>query len=80
MANQTGIKWAFFDQPTLDLLLAPVSKGANATTDSLGKLLLPITNSQLAPNGIGYISIGNSNGTINQLPSPLAFSGTVLLP
>jgi hypothetical protein len=76
-ADLTGLNWAFFDQKTPDLLVAPVAKGANGTTDANGILVLGISGTTLLPGSIGWLIVSNSDGTINT--NYIAFSGPVMV-
>ena len=78
LPSQTSIGWAFFDQPSPGLLLAPTSKGIGASSDASAVINLPIVGSSLATNGLGYVTLSNTDGTLTG-PS-LAFSATVKLP
>lgn len=78
-ANLSGLKWAFFDQVTPDLFVAPVDKGNNGSTDGSGVLSLALTNTSLAVGGVGWLVITNSDGTTTQSPVPKSFSAPVVL-
>lgn len=78
-ASLTGLKWAFFDQVTPDLFLAPVAKGAIETTDGSGVLVIPITGTSLIAGQTGWLTITNSNGSASQSPAHKAFSGPAVL-
>lgn len=73
-ANLTNMKWAFFDQASPDLLLAPVAKGAVETTNGSGVLVLDITGSTLLPGAVGYVIFSNTDGTVAQ-SNMVAFAG-----
>ena len=75
-ANLTGLRWAFFDQATPDLFLAPVDQGTGETTDALGNLVIPIA-TNLTIGEIGWLSVSDSDGTITQSPAHKAFAGPV---
>ena len=76
-ANLTGLKWAFFDQSTPDLLAAPTSKGAVETTDASGVLVLNIAGTSLAPGAVGWLVVSDSDGTVGMTHK--AFSGPVVV-
>jgi hypothetical protein len=78
-ASLTGLKWAFFDQVTPDLFLAPVAKGAVETTNASGVLVIPITGTSLIAGQTGWLTITNSNGSASESPAHKAFSGPVVL-
>lgn len=73
-SNLTGLKWAFFDQMP-GSFTAPVVQGAVETTDASGVLVLNITGTTLLPSAVGWLTITNSNGTVNT--SDYTFSGPV---
>jgi len=75
-ANLTGLRWAFFDQATPDLFLAPVDQGTGETTDALGNLVIPVA-TNLTIGEIGWLSVSDSDGTITQSPAHKAFAGPV---
>ena len=76
-ANLTGLKWAFFDQSTPDLLAAPTAKGAVETTDASGVLVLNIAGTSLAPGAVGWLVVSDSDGTVGMTHK--AFSGPVVV-
>lgn len=77
-ANLTGLKWAFFDQATPDVLSVPASQGLAGSTDASGVLTLAVTTS-LPVGGVGWLTISDSDGTTSQSPAESAFSGPVLV-
>lgn len=76
-ASLTGLKWAFFDQVTPDLFVAPTAKGAIETTDGSGVLVIPVTGTSLIAGQTGWLTVTNSDGTVSQSPAHKAFSGPV---
>lgn len=64
VANLTGLKWAWHDQPTPDLFTTgPTDKGSAEVTDSLGVIVIPLPNSGKTASGqVGHIEITNSDG------------------
>jgi lysophospholipase L1-like esterase len=72
----TGLKWAFWEGITPDLLTAPVSKGSAGSTNSSGVIVLSV-NTLLASGGIGWLVVTNSDGTTTQSPVEKCFSGPV---
>ena len=60
--NLTGLKWAWFDQATPDLFLAPTDKGANESTDGSGNLVVEIPNSTLNSGQTGWLTVTDSDG------------------
>jgi hypothetical protein len=62
-ASLTGLRWAFFDQVTPDVLSAPVAKGAGATTDASGNFSVSITGTTLLAGAVGFLIIDNTDGT-----------------
>lgn len=74
-ANLSGLRWAWFDQATPDLFMAPTDNGTIETTDASGVLSIPLPNSQLAAGGIGWLIVTNSTGDPTVVHS--AFSGPV---
>lgn len=75
-ANVTGLRWAFFDQPTPDALASPTAKGSNASTNASGLLSLSIAGTALPPGGTGWLVVSNSNGSAAGTHS--AFAGPVI--
>lgn len=76
-ASLTGLKWAFFDQPTPDAFLAPVAKGTTESTDGSGVIVVSITGTDLDAGANGYLIVTDSDGTITQDPPAKRFAGTV---
>lgn len=62
LANATGLRCSFFDQPLPDSFLAPVYRTATATTNSSGVLSLTLTGSALASGAVGWLDVTNSDG------------------
>jgi hypothetical protein len=73
----TGLKWAFFDQVTLDALHAPVARGVGALTDGNGVLTVNVTGTSLQPGQIGLLMFSDGDGTTGQVPPARAFVGPV---
>lgn len=78
-ASLTGLKWAFFDQPTPDLFAAPTAKGNGESTNGAGQLVLDITGTALVPGNSGWLDVTDSDGTTAQAPPAKAFSGPVVV-
>jgi hypothetical protein len=78
-ASIAGLKWAFFDQSTVDTLNAPTAKGTNGTTDGAGNLTLNITGTTLQPGHVGILAFSNGNGDVEQTPAARAFIGPVVV-
>ena len=79
-ANLSGLKWAFFDQATPDLLTAaPVARGAAGATDATGVFAVSIVGTALLAGQIGYLIVTNSNGTVTQGAALRAFAGPVVV-
>lgn len=79
-APQTGLsslKWAWFDQVTPDLFVAPTDKGSAESTDGSGALTISMPNSTKTSGQIGWLVVTNSDGTTTQSPAHRAFSGPV---
>jgi len=76
-ASLTGLKWAWFDQITPDLFVAPTDKGSVGSTNSSGVLALTLPNSTKTSGQIGWLVVTNSDGTTTQSPAHKAFSGPV---
>lgn len=79
VASLTGLKWAWFDQVTPDLFVAPTDKGAVETTDASGVLVLSLPNSALAAAAVGWLVVTDSDGTVGQSPIAKMFSGPVVV-
>lgn len=73
----TGIKWAFFDQTTLNALRAPTAQGINGATDGAGYMTLPITGTALQPGQVGVLAFSNSSGDVAQAPPASSFLSPV---
>ena len=75
-ASLTGLKWAWWDVATPNLITtAPTDKGSAGATDSSGDITLSLPGSALSIGGTGYLVITNSNGVATQTPAPWAFNG-----
>jgi hypothetical protein len=75
--NLAGLRYAWFDQPTLDLIGAPTDKGATETTDANGEILIPLPNSSLWVGDIGRLDVSDDTG--NPAINHKAFSGPVVV-
>ena len=75
LVNASGIDYAWFDQPRIRDLLAPVLKGSNGATDSSGVMTLTLTGSSLASGQAGTWLISDSDG--NPLTAHHFFGGPV---
>jgi hypothetical protein len=79
-ANLTNLKWAWFDQVTPNLFVAPTDKGSSGSTDANGLFSVTLVNTSLSFGGVGWLSITDSDGTTTQSPvrkiaaGPLAIS------
>jgi hypothetical protein len=78
-AGLTGLKWAFFDQLTLDQFRAPSAQGVGASTDGSGHLTVNITGTSLQPGQVGILAFSDGNGDIAQTPPASAFLGPVMV-
>lgn len=63
-ASLTGLKWAWFDQTTPDLFLAPTDKGAVESSDVVGLMRVELPNSSKLPGQVGCLVVTNSDGTV----------------
>lgn len=61
LANLTGLKVSFYDEPTPDLHTAPRFKTANETTDANGVMTFTVQ-STLAPGGSGNVVVLMADG------------------
>lgn len=77
--NLTNLKWAFFDQATPNLFVAPTQVGVTGTTDATGKFIVALTNTSLTVGGVGWLSISNSDGTTTQNPAAKGFGAPVVV-
>jgi hypothetical protein len=76
-ASETGLLWAWFDEITPDLFVAPTDQGDAGATDGSGVLTLLIPNSVKTDGQIGWLIVTDSDGTTTQSPAHKAFSGPV---
>ncbi len=76
-ASLTGLKWAWFDQVTPNLFVAPTDKGAAATTNASGVMTVTLTNTAKTAGQVGWLVVTDSDGTVAQSPSAKAFAGPV---
>lgn len=77
LANLTGIRWSWSDNPLEGTGAAKTDYGTGETTDASGYLQVPINNSTLSSGGIGRLSYDTSDGTTTQSPSPRGWAGPV---
>jgi hypothetical protein len=75
LANQLGLRWAWFDQSTPDQFSQPTDRGADGATDGFGVLSLAIGNSVLVSGETGWLIVTNSDGALGV--QHMAFSGPV---
>lgn len=76
-ASLTGLRWAFFDQPLPNNMVAPVAKGTGETTDGSGVLVLDITGTALVVGAVGWLIVTDSDG--NPATNHSAFCGPVVV-
>lgn len=76
-AGLTGLKWAWFDQVTPDLFVAPTDQGGAETTDGSGVLTITLSNTTKNVGETGWLVVTNSDGTTTQSPAHKAFAGPV---
>jgi hypothetical protein len=78
LSNATGLKWAWWDFVTPNLITAaPTDKGSAGATDANGVLQLSIPNSTKTSGQPGWLVVTDSDGTVTQSPAHKAFSGPV---
>lgn len=77
-ASLSGLKWAWWDSATPDLMGMPSDQGAVETTDASGVLSITV-NSTLGAGATGWLVVTDSDGTADQDPPHKAFSGPVAL-
>lgn len=73
-ANLTNLKWTFFDQMP-GSQLTPVAQGTTETTDATNQIVIDITGTTLLPAAVGWLTLTNSNGTVNT--TDYTFAGPV---
>ena len=72
----TGLKWAWFDVVTPNLMTAaPTARGAAGTTDGSGVFTATITGTARRLGDVGYLIVTNSDGTTTQGAALRAFAG-----
>lgn len=77
-ASLTGLKWAYWDVLTPDLMTtAPLVKGSAETTDASGVLTVTITGTTKRVGEVGYLLVTNSDGTTTQGAALRAFAAPV---
>lgn len=77
-ASLTGLKWAYWDVLTPDLMTtAPLVKGSAETTDGSGVLTVTITGTTKRVGEVGYLLVTNSDGTTTQGAALRAFAAPV---
>lgn len=76
-ASLTGLKWAWWDQITPDVMASPpADMGVAETTDGSGVLTIAVRTT-LAVSGVGWLVVTDSDGTTTQSPAHKLFSGPV---
>ena len=75
LSNLTSLHWAFFDQTTVESLLAPVNKGAIEVTDANGVISIDLPNTTRTAGQQGFLVI--SNGGAEFSPTNLAFASVI---
>lgn len=75
----TGLKWAFYDRTDFPDFLEepPRATGVGASLNSSGRLTVTIDGSLLQPGNEGWLILSNSDGTVDQAPSSVAFCAPV---
>jgi hypothetical protein len=79
VANLTNLKWAWFDQVTPDLLIAPTDQAATGTTDASGVFTVQLPNSTLTAGQLGYLLVSDTDGTEVEAPPQKAFAGPAVV-
>lgn len=76
-ASLTGLRWAWWDQITPDVMASPpADMGVAETTDGSGVLTITVR-STLSAAGVGWLMVTDSDGTTTQNPAHKLFSGPV---
>lgn len=73
--NLSNLKWAWFDQNTPNLFVAPTDKGVSESTDGSGVLRINLPNTTLTSGDVGWLIVTDSNGSVSSAHK--AFSGPV---
>ena len=75
-ASLTGLKWAYWDVVTPDLMTtAPLVKGSAGTTNGSGVFTQAITGTTKTVGQVGYLIVTNSDGTTSQGAALKGFAG-----
>lgn len=75
-ASLTGLKWAWWDQPTPNASTTPTDQGTGASTDGSGVFSITVKTA-LAASGVGWLVVTDSDGTTTQTPVHKSFAGPV---
>ncbi len=76
--NLTGLRWAGWDQPTLNAQVAPTVKGTGASTNGSGVFsVTTLSGSALTAGQVGWIEITDSDGTTTQSPVGKVAAGPI---
>lgn len=77
-ANLSGLKWAYWDQITPDLMsTAPVARGSTGSTNPSGVFTASIVGTVRAVGQTGFLVVTNSDGTTTQGATLRAFASPV---
>jgi len=78
IANLTGLKWAWWDQATLNMQVAPTAQGTGASTDASGVFsVTTLAGSALGPGQVGWLEVSDSDGTTTQSPVANVAAGPI---
>jgi len=75
-SSLTGLKWAWYDQVSPNLMTVAADQGTAETTDGSGVLTIPIYTT-LASGAVGWLVVTDSDGTT--VMTHKAFSGPVVV-
>lgn len=80
IASLTGLRWSWWDQPTLDTQVAPIIQGTGASTNGSGVFsVTAVTGSALTAGQVGWLEVTDSDGTTSQSPVGKVAAGPVTL-
>lgn len=79
LANLTGLRWAWWDQPVVNSQASPSVTGTAATTDASGVFsVTTLAGSTLTAAGqIGWLEVTDSDGTSSQSPVANVAAGPI---
>ena len=78
VANLTGLRWAWWDEPVVSDQAAPALSGSGASTNASGVFsVTALAGSTLTDGEVGWLEVTDCDGTITQAPVAKVAAGPI---